>query len=148
MRCPYCHTNDTKVIDKRDNEGTIKRRRECLKCKKRFTTYEKVEELNLRVIKKDGRREPYSREKLMGGLQKACEKLPIPQEKIEKAADQIEAKVKSLGKKEVPTKYIGELSIKKLKTLNKVAYMRFASIYKEFVDISEFQKEMKKLLQK
>lgn len=148
MKCPYCHKNDTKVVDKRDAEDSTRRRRECLNCKKRFTTYEKIELLNLTVIKKDNTREQYSRNKLMTGFQKACEKRPINQEALEKAIDWVENKLKAINKKELPSSIIGELVMKKLKTLDKVAYIRFASVYREFTDLSSFEKEVKNLLKK
>lgn len=144
MKCPYC-SNETKVLDKRDTQEITRRRRECLnkKCKKRFTTYERVE-TNVRVIKKDKRREPFSREKLVAGMTKACEKRPVSQEAIEKAVGEIETKVRAYGP-EIPSKIIGELVMKQLKKLDKVAYIRFASVYREFQDISDFRKTIKEL---
>jgi len=142
MRCPFCLSGDTKVIDKRDIENSVKRRRECLKCEKRFTTFERVEDIDIRVIKKDGRREPFSREKLRAGMMKALEKRPVSQEKINQAVDEIEKTVRKEDK-EIPSSLIGELVMKKLKQLDKVAYIRFASIYKEFKDAKDFEKEIK-----
>lgn len=144
MKCPYC-SSETKVIDKRDSQDITRRRRECLnkKCKKRFTTYERVE-TNVRVIKKDKRREPFSREKLLIGITKACEKRPISQEAIEKVVNEIEAKIRAYGP-EVPSKFIGELVMKQLKKLDKVAYVRFASVYREFQDVGDFKKTIKEL---
>ena len=124
MKCPYCLTN-TKVLDKRESKDATRRRRECLKCKKRFTTYERVE-THLVVIKKDGRREPYIRDKIKNGILKACEKRPISQEKIDKCVSEIEEQIKNLGKNEIQSKIIGETIIKKLKKLDKIAYIRFA----------------------
>ncbi|MEM4336564.1 MAG: transcriptional regulator NrdR [Candidatus Woesearchaeota archaeon] len=145
MFCIYCGHNKTKVIDKRTTKNVTRRRRECIKCKKRFTTYEKPETININVIKKDGRREPYKREKLSSGIKKACEKRPISTDKIEKIIDDIENKIKERKSKEVPTKLIGEMVIKKLKSLDKVAYIRFASVYRAFDDVKEFEKEIKTL---
>lgn len=144
MKCPYCF-NETKVLDKRDAQDITRRRRECLnkKCKKRFTTYERIE-TNVRVIKKDKRREPFSREKLVAGIIKACEKRPISQETIEKTINEIEAKIRAYGP-EVPSKFIGELVMKHLKKLDKVAYIRFASVYREFQDMGDFKKTIKEL---
>ncbi|MCL6500961.1 MAG: transcriptional regulator NrdR [Candidatus Pacearchaeota archaeon] len=142
MICPYC-SGDTRVLDKRDTADITRRRRECLKCKKRFTTYERVE-TNIRVIKKDKRREPFDRQKLLLGLMKACEKRPVSQETIEKAVAEIEAKIRGYGP-EVPSKFIGELVMKHLKKMDKVAYIRFASVYREFQDIGDFKKTIKEL---
>lgn len=135
-------------MDKRETEDSnvTRRRRECLKCKKRFTTYERVETLDLTVVKKNGKRENFDRHKLMTGLLKACEKRPIPREKIEKVADDIEAKLRVHKKTEVDSSFIGELVMKKLKKLDKVAYIRFASVYKEFADLDSFKEEMGKLI--
>jgi len=144
MRCPFCLAQDTRVTDKRDNEGTVKRRRECLGCKKRFTTFERVEDVDVRIVKKDGRRENFSREKLKAGLMRACEKRPVSQEQINKAVDEIEKTIRT-EEKEVPTKIIGELVMKKLKKLDKVAYIRFASVYRDFEDVKDFEKEIKEI---
>ena len=141
MRCPFCLSEDTKVIDKRDIENSTKRRRECLKCDKRFTTHERVEDIDIRVIKKDGKREQFSREKLKSGMMKALEKRPVSQEKINKAVDEIETAIRKEDK-EVPAKFIGELVMKKLKQLDKVAYIRFASVYRDFKDVNDFKKEI------
>jgi transcriptional repressor NrdR len=143
MKCPYCLTN-TKVLDKRESKDATRRRRECLKCKKRFTTYERVE-THLVVIKKDGRREPYIRDKIKNGILKACEKRPISQEKIDKCVSEIEEQIKNLGKNEIQSKIIGETIIKKLKKLDKIAYIRFASVYLEFKDVDEFNEKIKEL---
>ena len=144
MKCPYCSSQKSRVLDKRSSSNSIRRRRECLKCKKRFTTYEAIEEPKIFVMKKDGRREPFSREKLRGGLAKACEKRPVSQEKIDNAVIEIELKLKELGK-EASSRAIGELLMKKLKSLDKVAYIRFASVYREFADVSNFKKILSEL---
>ena len=147
MNCPFCLSQDTKVVDKRDVENTTKRRRECLECKKRFTTFERVEDIDTMVVKKDGRREKFSREKLKAGLIRACEKRPVSMEQINKAADDIEKTIRK-EEKEVPTKLIGELVMKKLKQLDKVAYIRFASVYRDFKDVKDFEKEIKGIRKK
>jgi len=137
MKCPYC-AGRTKVTDKRDSPEGIRRRRECLKCKKRFTTYEK-----LYVIKKDGRREKFSREKMEAGIERAFEKRPVPKEKIEKMINEIEEQLMRRGKKEVKSSAIGELVMKKIKKLDHVAYIRFASVYRDFQDIKDFKSAIK-----
>jgi len=144
MLCPYCGNDETKVTDKRDSKDETRRRRECLKCGKRFTTYEKIQEVEIFVIKKDGRREAFSREKLKSGIIKACEKRNISLEKIELAINQIEEKLKQHGN-EVSSKIIGELVMRQLKKLDKIAYVRFASVYREFHDINEFKKEIREI---
>jgi transcriptional repressor NrdR len=152
MKCPYCSESDSKVIDKRDapDVGHIRRRRECLskKCGKRFTTYERVEQLDLTVVKKDGRRERFDRNKLLIGMLRACEKRPIPREKIEGIVDDIEANMRVHPSTEVDSKAIGEMVIRKLRSLDKVAYIRFASVYKEFDDLDSFKEELEKLLKR
>ncbi|MBI2076639.1 MAG: transcriptional repressor NrdR [Candidatus Aenigmarchaeota archaeon] len=140
MRCPYCSGEETKVVDKRDVEEITRRRRECIACKKRFTTYEKAQ-VNLIVIKKDGRKEEFSREKLRLGIVKACEKRPITEEQIEAAVDDIESRLMRLG--QVESKKIGELVMKKLLKLDEIAYVRFASVYRSFDDVKAFEKEVK-----
>lgn len=146
--CPFCSAEETKVTDKRETEdGITRRRRECLKCEKRFTTYERCE-IGLRVMKKDGTREQYDREKLKRGILKACEKRPVPTEKIEEAMNRIEAILNSKNSAEVESKIIGELAMRELKKLDKVAYIRFASVYKEFEDPRHFQEEVKVLLKR
>ncbi|MDP1728814.1 MAG: transcriptional regulator NrdR [archaeon] len=144
MRCPYCGGN-TEVTDKRDSEGETRRRRGCLKCKKRFTTYEKIESKHLRVIKKDGKREQFDAEKLKRGLIKACEKRPVSLEKIEQTVHEIENKLKSGNKKEINSKIIGEFVMKALKRLDGVAYIRFASVYREFKDLNDFKLAIKQV---
>ena len=142
MKCPFCLSEDTRVVDKRDSENATKRRRECLKCKKRFSTFERVEDIGIMVVKKDGRRELFSREKLRAGIMRACEKRPVSQEQINNAVDEIEKTIRK-EEKEVSTKLIGELVMKKLKHLDKVAYIRFASVYRDFKDVGDFEKEIK-----
>ena len=145
MKCPYCSHSETKVIDSRETEDITRRRRECLNCTKRFTTYERVESVNLVIIKKDLRREPYDRDKLKRGLIKACEKRPVSHDDIEKIVDKIESKLKSLNTTEIKSTIIGEEVMRSLKKLDKVAYIRFASVYKDFKDVKEFEKELKGL---
>lgn len=147
MRCPYCLHVETKVVDKRDSdeEGITKRRRECLKCEKRFNTLETLENIGLRVIKKDGRREAFNKEKVRKGILRACEKRPISTELIEKMLINIQEKLRKMGKKEVKSEVIGELVSKELKKVDKVAYIRFASVYRDFRDVSDFKKEIKEL---
>ncbi|MBT3262434.1 transcriptional repressor NrdR [Candidatus Woesearchaeota archaeon] len=146
MLCPYCQNQDTKVIDSREteNEEATRRRRECLLCKKRFTTYERVE-TDLRVIKKDGTVTNYQREKLKSGILRACEKRPVKTETIHNTVNKIEAELRSKQKTDIPSKLIGELAMKELKKLDKIAYIRFASVYKDFEDIGSFEDELKKL---
>ena len=148
MICPFCRHEELKVIDKRDSNDAIRRRRECLSCGKRFTTYEHIELLNLYVVKKSGAREVFDREKIRKGMLKACEKRDIPLEDIEAAVSSIEAKIRSQESKEISSSLIGELVMKHLKRLDKVAYIRFASVYREFADITSFQDELKQLLKK
>ncbi len=145
MKCIFC-SGETKVTDKRDSEGETRRRRECLKCKKRFTTYEKAEELNIIVIKKDKRREPFSKEKLIAGIKKACEKRPIETEKIDKMINEIERRLREKVKgKEVESRVIGEEVMKALKKIDEVAYIRFASVYRDFKDVKDFKKVMREV---
>lgn len=148
MKCPFCGDLEDKVIDSRiSTEGdTIRRRRECLKCQKRFTTYERLEEIPLMVIKKDGRREPFDRKKLLAGILKACEKRPIPMEKIEGMVDEIERTLQRNYEKEISSMDIGELVMKQLHKLDEVAYVRFASVYRQFKDINQFMSELSTLL--
>ncbi len=150
MKCPFCSHPNTKVVDKREPNSLeiTRRRRECLNCKKRFTTYEKVESANLIVIKKDNRREKFDIEKLKKGLTKACEKRPVALEKIEEIAEKIEEDLRKLKSKEIKSSIIGEKVINSLKKLDHVAYIRFASIYREFKDLEDFKEELKKLTQK
>ena len=148
MRCPFCAAADTRVMDSRDSaEGTIiRRRRECETCKRRFTTYERVEELNPLIVKKDGRREAFDREKLLLGLKKACEKRPVSVDQLEDTITDIERKLQELGEKEVPSHVLGEEVMRRLPALDEVAYVRFASVYRSFRDIAEFMSELKDLL--
>ena len=148
MRCPFCKRDDSKVLDSRESaEGTVtRRRRECLGCRKRFTTYERVEELMPLVVKKDGRREPYDREKLISGLQKAVEKRPVSMDQLEALVAEVEARVLERGEKEVPSSVLGEEVMRRLRALDQVAYVRFASVYRSFRDIEEFMDELKGLL--
>ena len=148
MRCPFCKRDDSKVLDSRESaEGTVtRRRRECLGCHKRFTTYERVEELMPLVVKKDGRREPYDREKLISGLQKAVEKRPVSMEQLDSLVAEVEARILERGEKEVPSSLVGEEVMRRLRTLDQVAYVRFASVYRSFRDIEEFMDELKGLL--
>lgn len=150
MKCPYCGWQDSKVVDKREVEDkkSIRRRRECLKCNKRFTTFEKVSNVDILVIKKDGRRESFDRGKVRVGIVRACEKRPVSAEQIDTIVDGIEADLRKNGASEVASKKIGEAVIKRLKKLDKVAYIRFASVYREFEDIEDFAKELKLLTQK
>ena len=147
MRCPYCLNSETKVTDKRATEdvAVTRRRRECLKCGKRFTTYERVEMVDLEVIKKDGKREQFSRDKLKAGVLRACEKRPISKEEIDLVIDKMEAELRKKDTTEVPSTEIGELVMKRLKSLDKVAYIRFASVYREFDDVDSFKKEIQSL---
>jgi len=145
MRCPYCNAVETKVTDKRDSGSVARRRRECLKCGKRFTTYERIE-LDLNVIKKDGRREKFSRDKLFDGLIKSLEKRPFTGEEIDKLVDDIVANVYRVAKdKDIKSSRIGEIVMNKLRRVDKVAYIRFAAVYRDFADIDEFRDEIKKL---
>ena len=148
MKCPYCGFDESKVIDSRPVEegDSIRRRRECLKCEKRFTTYEKIESVPIMVIKKDKSREPFNREKLMSGLLKACEKRPVPTDKLEALTNEIENIIANTMEREITTSQIGELVMDKLKSLDEVAYVRFASVYRQFKDISTFMKELNSLL--
>lgn len=141
---------ETKVLDSRDAEdlAVTRRRRECEKCEKRFTTYERVEFIDLVVRKKDGKTEPFDRKKIEGGVLKACEKRPVSREKIEETVDEIERDIRKKEGTEITTQEIGEMVIEKLKKLDKVAYIRFASVYREFADLTEFESEVKKLLKK
>lgn len=149
MKCPYCETSDTRVIDSRPTEEghAIRRRRECDNCGKRFTTYEKVEEVFFMVIKKDGSREAFDRNKVLNGIVKACEKRPVPLADIEKIVDEIERGLNTLMEKEVESKVIGEIIMEHLKELDEVAYVRFASVYRQFTDVNTFAAEIEKLLQ-
>jgi transcriptional repressor NrdR len=149
MKCPFCGNPEDKVIDSRTSrEGNaIRRRRECLKCGKRFTSYERVEDIIPMVVKKDGRREPFDRVKILTGLKKACEKRPIGMETLEGITDSIEKKLIGLGVKEIQSTWVGEEVMNSLRELDKVAYVRFASVYRQFKDINELMKEVKTLFE-
>ena len=148
MKCPFCHHEITKVLETRETEEDItRRRRECLSCTKRFTTYEQVELTNIMVVKKDGKRALFDRQKLIRSMEIACQKRPVSQEQLEKAASEVETELRGSIDKEITTVTIGELVMSKLKQLDHVAYIRFASVYREFQDIESFKKELT-LLQK
>ncbi|MCQ2455219.1 MAG: transcriptional regulator NrdR [Clostridia bacterium] len=148
MKCPFCAYEESKVIDSRptDEGEKIRRRRECLNCGKRFTTYEMIESLPIIVIKRDRSRESFVREKLMNGMLRACEKRPVSIETLEKAIDEIEASIQNSLDREVTSEKIGELAMNKLKTIDEVAYVRFASVYRQFKDVSTFMDELSKLI--
>lgn len=148
MKCPYCGETQTEVVETRDSGDleTIRRRRACLRCEKRFTTYERVENVNLIVIKKDGRREQFNRDKLKNGIIRSCEKTTVSIDEIEKIVTDLERELRSADSVEVESKKIGQLVSAKLKKLDKVAYIRFSSVFKRFVDIEDFEKEVKRLI--
>jgi transcriptional repressor NrdR len=148
MRCPFCSHTDAKVVDSRSSKDgeAIRRRRECLKCGRRYTTYERIEEVAQMVIKKDGRREPFDRWKLKAGILKAIEKRPVSLEQVEAMIDEVERTLFGTTEHEVTTAAIGESIMKKLKTLDEVAYVRFASVYRQFKDLNEFMNELKGML--
>lgn len=148
MKCPYCGSKDTEVVETRDSDDLelIRRRRACILCDKRFTTYERVENVYLVVIKKDGRREQFNRDKLKGGILKAAEKTRVPTGDIEKIVAEIERELRNADSVEVESKKIGQLVANKLKTIDKVAYIRFSSVFRRFVDVEEFEKEVQRLL--
>ena len=150
MKCPFCSHTEDKVIDSRSSneDKSVRRRRECLKCKKRFTTYEYIEEIPLMVIKKDGRREAFDRNKIISGILKACEKRPVSMEKVEATVDKVEKELQKSFDKEVKAQVIGELVMDSLHKIDEVAYVRFASVYRQFKDINHFMKELKDLLGK
>ena len=150
MRCPFCNSEDTKVIDSRpaDEQNAIRRRRECENCLKRFTTYERLETFPVMIIKKDDTREPYDRLKAEKGIILACHKRPVSAEAISKILDEVENRIFSSGEKEVPASLIGEIIMEKLQELDSVAYVRFASVYRDFKDVDTFAKEITKLLRK
>ena len=150
MKCPFCSHDDTRVVDSRlGKEGNnIRRRRECVGCERRFTTYERVEETLPLVIKKDGRREVFDRQKIIAGMQRACEKRPISIATIEKVVDQLEVSLQESGEKEIPASRIGESVMEALQSIDEVAYVRFASVYRQFRDINEFMAELTEILAK
>lgn len=147
MKCPYCQSGSNKVIDKResDDKRTTRRRRQCLKCCKRFTTFERVETVDLLVVKKDGRREHFDRNKLRSGIVRSCEKRPVPAEVIESTVDRIESDLRRLSGNEIHSKKLGDLVMKYLKKVDEVAYIRFASVYRQFTDLNDFEKELASL---
>lgn len=148
MKCPYCESRETEVVETRDSEDleTIRRRRACLKCDKRFTTYERIENVHLVVIKKDGKREQFNREKLKAGLVNATQKTKVSIDNIEKLIGEVERELRSADSVEVESKKIGQLVANKLKKIDKVAYIRFSSVFRRFVDLEDFEKELKKLI--
>lgn len=148
MKCPYCRELDSKVIDSRmTKEGNaVRRRRECLACEHRFTTYERIEEIPLVLIKKDGRRETFDRAKILAGMQRACEKRNISINTLEEFVDELERELQEMGEKEIPASVVGERVMNKLHELDDVAYVRFASVYREFKDVNDFMLELKDLL--
>jgi len=150
MKCPFCGNSDSKVVDSRPDKGGsgIRRRRECEECAKRFTTHERIEEMLPQVCKKDGRREPFERRKLISGITKACEKRPISLEEIERMVDRLETRLQESSEKEVSTTVIGEWVMKELHEIDQVAYVRFASVYRSFRDIGEFMQELQDLLKR
>ena len=147
MLCPFCSHQDSKVIDSRDAGEEVRRRRECLRCGLRFTTYERLQARALLVVKRDGRREEFSRDKLWASLTKACAKRPLPIGSIDKVVDDIEGQLANVGKAEIPSKVIGEMVMERLKQLDRVAYIRFASVYRAFRDIESFKEEVDALLE-
>ena len=148
MKCPYCSNPESRVVDSRPSEeGTsIRRRRECLVCHKRFTTYETMESLPLVVIKRDGSRQTFDKEKVLGGMLRACEKRPVPFDTLEAIANEIEQSLQNQMDREIPTTRIGEMVMERLKLVDEVAYVRFASVYRQFKDISTFMEELNKLI--
>lgn len=148
MKCPFCSFNESKVIDSRPAEegASIRRRRECLSCAKRFTTYETVESLPMVVVKKDGSRQSFDRQKVLGGMLRACEKRPVPLADLEKIAEEIEQDLQNSMEREISTEAIGEKVMERLRTVDQVAYVRFASVYRQFKDIDTFMAELNKLL--
>jgi len=150
LRCLFCHSDETKVLDSRQIEGgtAIRRRRECDVCNKRFTTYEKYEESQLDVVKKDGRREPFSRQKLFAGLHKACEKRAVSTEQLETMVSEIERQLRDMNDREVPSELIGEAVMNKLFETDEIAYIRFASVYRQFKDIHKFMEELDELVKR
>ena len=148
MKCPFCGHQEVKVVDSRASGAgdAIRRRRECLGCGKRFTTYEHVEEQPLMVVKKDSRREPFDRKKLLAGLVKACEKRPVSMDDLERLVDELERELSQHFEREVPSREVGERVMKRLHALDPVAYVRFASVYREFKDVEQFMRELKDLL--
>ncbi|HEX2660664.1 MAG TPA: transcriptional regulator NrdR [Polyangia bacterium] len=149
MRCPFCQAIEDKVVDTRpsDNEQVIRRRRECVGCERRFTTYERIDEILPLVVKKDGRREPFDRAKVLVGLRRACSKRPVSMETIERTVDRIERELQEAGEKEIPSSRIGDAVMAALRNIDDVAYVRFASVYRSFRDVSELMDELKELVE-
>ncbi len=148
MRCPFCGKEETKVIDTRESDQNIRRRRECLTCSRRFTTYERIAQTGLMVIKQDGRRETFDRQKLMSGIVKACAKRPVPMEAIDSLVDEIELALHQLGRSEVDSQKIGLLVMERLRTMDDVAFVRFASVYRRFADLDALASEIQRLKEK
>jgi transcriptional repressor NrdR len=150
VTCPFCGHREDRVIDSRESkEGdVIRRRRECLKCQRRFTTYERSDEIPYMVVKRDGRREKFDRQKILEGLLKACEKRPVPMAKLAEAIDEVESKLADSAEREMPTTAIGEMLMDRLRSVDKIAYVRFASVYRDFQDVEAFLNELKDLLQR
>ena len=148
MKCPYCGSTESEVVETRASEDvdTIRRRRECLECKKRFTTYERIENINLVVIKKDGKREQFDRDKLKRGIIRSCEKTAVSMEAIERIVTEVERELRGADSVEIESKKIGQMVASKLKKIDKVAYIRFSSVFKRFLDIEDFQEEVKRLI--
>ncbi len=146
MNCPYCGHSDSKVIDSRDTVDGIRRRRQCLGCNERFTTYERLQPVSIYVIKKDHRREEFNKEKLLSGIRKACEKRPLPTGAIDRMVEDIESEIEGLNKAEIPTTAIGDMVMKRLKNLDYIAYIRFASVYRDFTDITALKREIDNLV--
>ena len=148
MRCPFCKNEETKVIDSRNSQDySIRRRRECLDCSRRFTTYERIEESPIKVIKKDGTRVPFDRNRIRAGIEKACYKRPISNEQIDQVVADVEASIYEEGLRELPSRQIGELVFNALRDLDKVAFVRFASVYREFKDVNDFVDELQPILE-
>ncbi len=149
MKCPYCGFEDSRVLDSRPTEegGAIRRRRECTACLRRFTTYERVEEIPLVVIKKDGRREPFDRNKILTGLVKACEKRPVALERLDRLVSDVEREIRNSLRGEVESREIGEMIMNRLKDVDEIAYVRFASVYRQFKDVGKFLEELESLLE-
>jgi transcriptional repressor NrdR len=149
MKCPFCAHLQDKVVDSREGKDglAIRRRRQCLKCNRRFTSYERIDEIPFMVVKKDGKREPFDRNKILAGLRRACEKRPVSPAELERLADEVEQMLQESPEREMATQKIGEKVIERLKELDKVAYVRFASVYRQFGDVDQFMKELKDLLE-
>lgn len=146
MKCPYCGYHDSKVVDSRDVDDGVRRRRECLQCDSRFTTYERIQISGIYVIKKDKRREEFNKDKLLTGIRKACEKRPLPTGTIDHLADEIEAELYQTGKSEISSTIVGDMVMKRLRTLDHIAYIRFASVYRDFTDITTLKQEVDSLV--